>query len=474
MASLFDDPFEFEDDAPSQHVRQSAIPNPPQPAIPLTVSELTADIRAVLESGIGQVWVEGELSNCKLWQTGHLYFTLKDTGAQIRGVMFRSAVRLLKFKPLDGQHVVIRGRVSVYDQKGEYQVVCESMEPRGLGALQLAFEQLKKKLAAAGLFDQARKRPLPLLPRKIGVVTSLDGAAFRDILSVLGKRYPQAHVVIRPARVQGEGAAGDIAHGLRMIAAVDGIDVVIVGRGGGSLEDLWAFNDEVVARAIFHCPVPVISAVGHETDTTIADFVADVRAPTPSAAAERVVARRDEFVAQIDHQAGRLRSALDRQLLQRRSRVHGLESSRGLARVQAMVALRARHVGEVGQQMRRALGDRVRTESRRLTMLERSLERHDPRRRLGATRTRLVSAEGRLRASADRGRAKAAGRLGALAGRLDTLSPLAVLGRGYAVCWDETRTHVVRAATEVTPGDTVRVTLGEGELRCEVLPPGTS
>ena len=473
MGSLFDHPFDFEDDAPSQHDRQSAIRDP-QSAVPLTVTELTADIRAVLESGIGQVWVEGELSNCKLWQTGHLYFTLKDTGAQIRGVMFRSAVRLLKFKPLDGQHVVIRGRVSVYDQKGEYQVVCESMEPRGLGALQLAFEQLKKKLAAAGLFDQARKRPLPLLPRKIGVVTSLDGAAFRDILSVLGKRYPQAHVVIRPARVQGEGAAGDIAHGLRMIAAVDGIDVVIVGRGGGSFEDLWAFNDEVVARAIFHCLVPVISAVGHETDTTIADFVADVRAPTPSAAAERVVARRDEFVAQIDRQAGRLRSALDRQLMQRRSRVHGLESSRGLARVPATVALRARHVGEVAQQMRRALGDRVRTEARRLTALERSLERHDPRRRLGATRARLVSAEGRLRASADRRRARAAGRLGELAGRLDTLSPLAVLGRGYAVCWDETRTHVVRAATEVTPGDTVRVTLGEGELRCEVLPPGTS
>ena len=245
MASLFDDPFEFEDDAPSQHVRQSAIPNPPQPAIPLTVSELTADIRAVLESGIGQVWVEGELSNCKLWQTGHLYFTLKDTGAQIRGVMFRSAVRLLKFKPLDGQHVVISGRVSVYDQKGEYQVVCESMEPRGLGALQLAFEQLKKKLAAAGLFDQARKRPLPLLPRKIGVVTSLDGAAFRDILSVLGKRYPQAHVVIRPARVQGEGAAGDIAHGLRMIAAVDGIDVLLIG-----LSDLTA--DMGIAGQIAH------------------------------------------------------------------------------------------------------------------------------------------------------------------------------------------------------------------------------
>ncbi len=462
MGSLFDQPFDSEEGehgSPSSSLR----------AGPLSVTELTADIRAVLEQGFGQVWVEGELSNCRLWQTGHLYFTLKDTGAQIRGVMFRSAVRLMKFKPRDGQHVVIRGRVSVYDQKGEYQVVCESMEPRGLGALQLAFEQLKKKLAAAGLFDQARKRPLPVLPRKIGVVTSLDGAAFRDILSVLAKRYPQAHVVIRPARVQGEGAAGDIAHGIRMIAAVDGVDVIIVGRGGGSMEDLWAFNDEVVARAIFHSTVPIISAVGHETDFTIADFVADVRAPTPSAAAERVVARRDEFVAQIDRQAGRRRAALDQQILRRRSRVHVLDSSRGLARVPATLALRARHVGEVRQQLHRALGDRLRTEGRRVATLSRTLERHDPRRRLEATRTRLVGADGRLKASAERGRAKATARLGALAGRLDTLSPLSVLGRGYAVCWDDTRTHVVRAASEVAPGDTVRVTLGEGELRCEVI-----
>ena len=255
----------------------------------------------MVESGFADVAVEGELSNCKLWHTGHLYFTLKDAGAQIRGVMFRSAVRQLKFKAEDGQHVVARGRISVYDAKGEYQLVCEALEPKGLGALQLAFEQLKKRLDAAGLFDPARKRPLPVLPRKIGVVTSLDGAAIRDILSVLAKRYPQAHVVIRPARVQGEGAAQDIARGLQMIARVEGVDVVIVGRGGGSIEDLWAFNEEIVARAIAACPVPVISAVGHETDVTIADFVADLRAPTPSAAAERVVpAATSSWRASID------------------------------------------------------------------------------------------------------------------------------------------------------------------------------
>jgi exodeoxyribonuclease VII large subunit len=464
MPSLFDLPFEHDDPDAAAAGRAPS----PAPRRPLTVTELTADIRAVLESGFAEVAVEGELSNCRLWQTGHLYFTLKDGGAQIRGVMFRSAVRFLKFKAEDGQHVVARGRVSVYDQKGEYQIVCESLEPKGLGALQLAFEQLKKRLEAAGLFDPARKRPLPVLPRKIGVVTSLDGAAIRDILSVLGKRYPQAHVVIRPARVQGEGAAQDVARALQVIARVEGVDVVIVGRGGGSIEDLWAFNEEVVARAIARCPVPVISAVGHETDVTIADFVADLRAPTPSAAAERVVARRDEFVARIDRLHERLGAALDRRLLQLRSRVHLLDSSRGLARVPAALALGGRHVGELTQQMRHALVDGLRERARRLSAVERGLERHDPRRRLADTRTRLTSGRARLDAAIERRRSRAGARFGALAGRLDTLSPLAVLGRGYAVCWDATRTRVIRAASEVEPGDSVRVTLGQGELTCQV------
>jgi exodeoxyribonuclease VII large subunit len=458
MASLFDLPFE-EPPQPERFV---------VPRGPLTVTELTADIRSVLESGFADVAVEGELSNCKLWHTGHLYFTLKDAGAQIRGVMFRSAVRTLKFRAEDGQHVVARGRLSVYDAKGEYQIVCEALEPKGLGALQLAFEQLKKRLDQAGLFDPARKRPLPVLPRKIGVVTSLDGAAIRDILSVLAKRYPQAHVVIRPARVQGDGAAQEVARGLQMIARVEGVDVVIVARGGGSIEDLWAFNEEVVARAIAACPVPVISAVGHETDVTIADFVADFRAPTPSAAAERVVARRDEFVARIDRQCERLGAALGRRLLVLRSRVHTLDSSRGLARVPATLALRSRHVGELAQHLRRALADGVRARTRRLIATERALERHDPRRRLAETATRLTAGRARLNAAIERRRSRDIGRFGAVAGRLESLSPLAVLGRGYAVCWDESRTRVIRTVSDVATGDTVRVTLAEGELTCEV------
>ncbi len=280
-----------------------------------TVTSLTAAIRTTLETRFGEVWLEGELSNCRLWQqTGHLYFTLKDSGAQIRAVMWRSAVRSLRFRPEDGLLVLARGRLSVYDPKGEYQIVCEQMEPQGAGALQLAFEQLKTRLAAEGLFAAERKRPLPALPRTIGIVTSLDGAAIRDIVKVITRRYPNAHLVIRPARVQGDGAAADIARGLQAVTALAGVDVVIVGRGGGSIEDLWAFNEEVVARAIAASPVPVISAVGHETDFTIADFVADLRAPTPSAAAEMVVAAQEEFRARIDRLAGRAAAAARRRI----------------------------------------------------------------------------------------------------------------------------------------------------------------
>ncbi len=289
MSSLFDLPFD-DPEATSKPANEPEVRERAEPVqarrVVFSVSDLTAGIRGLLESEYSDVWVEGEISNCRLWNTGHLYFTLKDPGAQLKAVMFKSQVRSLKFKPEDGLHVIVRGRLSVYDPKGEYQIVCDHLEPQGLGALQLAFEQLKKRLQAEGLFDAARKRPLPSLPRKIGIVTSLDGAAIRDIIKVLGRRYPNAHIVIRPTRVQGEGAAAEIARGLNDIVTLPGIDVVIVGRGGGSIEDLWAFNEEIVARAIVASPVPVISAVGHEVDVTIADFAADVRAPTPSAAAD--------------------------------------------------------------------------------------------------------------------------------------------------------------------------------------------
>jgi exodeoxyribonuclease VII large subunit len=462
MPSLFDLPF---DDA---EPRREERPRAPQPPPIYTVSELTADIRAALEVGFSDVRVEGEISNCRVWNTGHLYFTLKDAGAQIRAVMFRSAARLLKFKVQDGQHVIARGRLGVYDAKGEYQIVCESLEPRGLGALQLAFDQLKRRLAAEGLFDQSRKRPLPLLPRKIGLVTSLDGAAVRDVLSVLGRRYPKAHIVIRPARVQGDGAAPDLSRALGAVGRVPGVDVVLLVRGGGSIEDLWAFNEEMVARAIVRCDVPVISGVGHETDVTIADFAADLRCATPSAAAETVVARRDEFVERIDRHLERVRAALDRRLLGARSRVHALESRRGLAAVRASVAMRGRHVMELGQAVRRAMSERVARDGRRIAILGRSLARHDPRERLARTRGRLATLDAQLLAGIQRRQQRTTAHFSASVGRLHSLSPLAVLGRGYAVCWDGARARIIRRAADVSTGDAVRVTLGEGEIACDV------
>jgi exodeoxyribonuclease VII large subunit len=435
----------------------------------LTVSDLTANIRNILETAYAEVWVEAEISNCRLWNTGHLYFTLKDPGAQIKAVMFKSDVRSLKFKPEDGLHVVVRGRVSVYEPKGEYQIVCERMEPHGLGALQLAFDQLKRRLQAEGLFDAARKRALPSLPRKIGIVTSLDGAAIRDIIKVLGRRYPNAHIVIRPARVQGEGAAADVAHAIRDIVKVPGIDVIIVGRGGGSVEDLWAFNEEPVARAIVASPVPVISAVGHEVDFTIADFAADVRAPTPSAAAEIVVARKEDFCTHIERLSDRLAGAIRGSIARLESRVHVLNRRPGFAGWSARLAMRGRHCAETTHALRHAVRSSVSRRVRMFQALRLQLDQYDLRRRMGTVRARLVKVDGTLRAAALHRHHQAEARLHNCAARLDSLSPLAVLGRGYAVVWDESRTHVIRKASDVRPGDGVRVTLAEGALTCEVV-----
>ena len=442
---------------------------PPVPARRvLSVTELTVRIRDLLEGELFEVWVEGELSNCRVWNTGHLYFTLKDEATQLRGFMFRSALRYLKFKPADGTRVVARGKITVYEPKGEYQLVCEHIEPQGLGALQLAFEQLKKRLQAEGLFDQARKRPLPALPRKIGIVTSLDGAAIRDIIKVLRQRYANAHLVIRQVRVQGEGASIEIAQGLRQIGRVPSVDVVIVGRGGGSIEDLWAFNEENVARAIARSPVPVIAAVGHETDFTIADFVADVRAPTPSAAAELVVARTDEFRGRIDRLRDRLRAAAHSGVQRWSRRVHVADSRPAFAGLPGRVAMRARHTSELTHTLARTVRARLAARGRRLQQLERQLSSFDAGKRLAAIRTRLVAVDGRMRNAATRRQDRARAQFQETVGRLETLSPLAVLGRGYAVAWNADKTRVLRDASTVDRGDTVRVTLARGELECDV------
>ena len=464
MATLFDQPFEDDEDALE---KTAAAPRPVERKI-YSVSELTSGIRGLLETSFGEIWVEGEISNCKVWNSGHMYFTLKDGGAQIKGVMFRTSLRYLRFKPADGLHVVARGQLSVYEPKGEYQLACEHMEPKGLGALQLAFEQLKTRLNAEGLFERARKRALPALPRRIGIVTSLDGAALRDILKVLKRRAPNASLLIRPARVQGDDAVADVVTALRQIGKVPGVDVVIVARGGGSIEDLWAFNEEKVARAIAACPVPVVSGVGHETDFTIADFVADLRAPTPSAAAEMVVAAKDEFCARIDRLSGRLEAAARAGVQRRRTTVHLLSSRRGLHAFQARLAMRGRHAGELTHQLRAAMRAVFDVRARRARALQQRLEQQDLAHRIASMRGRLGRTDARLTASAERTRLRADGRFRALAGRLENLSPLAVLGRGYAVCWNDERTAIVRSAATVAPGDRVHVTLASGEIDCTV------
>jgi len=471
MSDLFDLPFEDDESRESSVDSRESLDARPtaDPRRILSVTELTIRVRDALEQQIGQVWVEGELSNCRIWNTGHLYFTLKDESSQLRGFMFKSALRYLRFKPTDGTRVVARGRLSVYEPKGEYQLVCEHLEPQGLGALQLAFEQLKKRLQAEGLFDPARKRPLPALPRKIGIVTSLEGAAIRDIIKVLRRRYANAHLVICPARVQGADAAPEVARGLRQIGRVPGVDVVIVGRGGGSIEDLWAFNEEMVARAIARVPVPVISAVGHETDVTIADFVADVRAPTPSAAAELVVSRKDEFCSRIDRLQDRLRAAARGHVQTLSRRVHVAGSRSGFAAYPARLAMRGRHVGDLTHAVARVLRASIAVRARRLQVLERQLAGFDAGRRLAALRTRLVAADGRISGGIVRRQDRARGQLRTAVGRLESLSPLAVLGRGYAVAWNADKTRILREASSVAAGERVNVTLERGELHCEIL-----
>jgi exodeoxyribonuclease VII large subunit len=459
MTDWLELPFDDEDDGPG------ATPTP-APAAPLSVSELSLRLKTTIERGFTGLTVEGEISNFRRWSSGHLYFTLKDEQSQIRAVMFRTAARQLATPPEDGMRVIVRGRVSLYEVKGEYQIICDALEPHGLGVLQAAFDALKKRLDAEGLFAPERKRPLPVLPRRIGVVTSLHGAAVRDILRVLTSRYPTARVVIRPARVQGDGAAADLVRALADVAAQPDIDVILIGRGGGSAEDLQAFNDEQLARAIAACPVPVIAGVGHEIDFTIADFVADVRAATPSNAAELVVDRADNFLTRVERAEARLGRAMTARLDR-----CGRTADRLDLRVHqwpTRVLMRQRDVEELGLRLRQAARTRTSRLGQRFDALRRRLERRDVRRVTADARTRLVAADATLRAAIEARRVAARARAGELAARLDALSPLAVLGRGYAVCWNAARTGIIRSVQQVERGAHVRVTLADGELGCRV------
>jgi exodeoxyribonuclease VII large subunit len=433
----------------------------------LSVSQLSQQLSAVMEERFPAVWVEGEISNFKVYGSGHAYFTLKDEGAQLRCVLFRNRARRVRFEPKDGLHVMGFGAVEVYAQRGEYQLVVELLEPKGLGALQLAFEQLKERLQAEGLFSPARKRPLPRFPRKIGIVTSPNGAALRDMLRVIGRRFGEIHIVVAPARVQGDGAAAEVAQGVRELNALGGVDVIIVGRGGGSLEDLWAFNDEMLARTIVASKIPVISAVGHEVDFTIADFVADVRAATPSNAAEMVVKEKRAVVETLADLGGRLRRGMVRALSAHRDRLERTRGRRVLTDPARPLRELDRRLDDARARLRRAALAAVGRAERRVALADRGLRGLSPVARTVNGRRALTDLHGRLARGVRRLLDRSRHELGHAAGRLDSLSPLAVLGRGYSL----TRTpegRIVRSWREIAAGDAVRVLLHEGSLDCRV------
>ena len=446
-----------------------------------SVSELTARIRDLLAAQFTDIWVEGEISNCHAAQSGHLYFTLKDAKAQVRCVSFRNQVARLKFRPEDGLHVTVRGSISVYEPRGEYQIYVEHVEPVGLGALQLAFEQLKKRLEAEGLFDPVRKKPLPILPRRIGLITSPRGAAVRDVVRILRRRFPNVHLILYPVRVQGEGAARDIVEAIQFFNRPSTfargreresngkqlVDVIILARGGGSLEDLWAFNEEIVARAIGAATIPVISGVGHEADFTIADFVADVRASTPSAAAELVVQTRQEFDRHIAELRQDMLQRIRYRLLECRHRLQELAAHRGWRLLEDLLRQYRQHADEMIGRMGLALQGRLERLRRRFTVAQTRVASFDFPARIAHLGLRLEKRSGDLRVRVERFLALKRQRLERLMLQLDERSPLRVLERGYAICYD-TAGNLVRAADQVAIGDEVAVQLARGRLAAEV------
>jgi exodeoxyribonuclease VII large subunit len=433
------------------------------PAGVYSVASLTGEIHRMLSRSFDGIKVAGEISGWKVWTSGHAYFTLKDQQAQIRCVLFRNNLRYLRFKPQDGAAVIARGSVEVRAERGEYQLLVSGMEPQGLGRLYEMFAELKEKLRGEGLFDEARKRPLPVFPRRIGIVTSPQGAVIRDMLTVLRRRWPGLHIRLYPTPVQGAGSAEGIVEGLDWFSASGWPDVVIVGRGGGSLEDLWSFNDERVARAIAACRVPVVSAVGHETDFTIADFVADVRAPTPSAAAEIVVLERSEVLGRVERAQQRTLRAIGFRLAQLARRL----DRQGVERTTRLLELRVNRM----QQRTDELDYSSRTRIARILSLRRERRRAlDARLRERDLSVRLAKAGERWRAGSRALGEAVARRLGLaqrrlepLAGRLEALSPLKVLERGYSIVQTEDG-RVVKRANDAPEGASIRVRLHEGRL----------
>lgn len=427
------------------------------------VRELVQHVSEQVEQEYGDIWVEGEISNCRPAPSGHVYFTLKDAEAQLPVVMFRRQALLLRFKPADGLHVLVRGRVSVYAQRGQLQLVGEAIEPVGAGSLQLAFEQLRERLKAEGLFDSGRKRPLPSFPRTVGIVTSPTGAVIRDFLNIVGRRHAGLNVVICPAAVQGEQAAGEVESALAQLNSSGLVDLIVLARGGGSLEDLNAFNSERIARAIAASRLPVVSAVGHETDFTIADFVSDLRAPTPSAAAELITEAQHRVAERVDDQTNRLTRAARFQLLHARQKMESVPLDRTERRMTTMLHRLNQALDDLGFRIEASVSTLVRARQRDVADLTADVLHHDPRQMLSRTRERLSVAQTRMERSLERNLRRAVARGDALDARLRALSPLAVLERGYAIVLTENGT-VIRSTTEVEQGERVRTRLSDGEF----------
>jgi exodeoxyribonuclease VII large subunit len=432
-----------------------------------SVSELTARIRDTLAAQFSNLWVEGEVSNYRPAQSGHLYFTLKDEKAQVRCVCFRNQAIRLKFRPEDGLKLIVRGSIGVYEPRGEYQIYVEHIEPAGLGALQLAFEQLKKRLESEGLFDESRKKPLPLLPRRIGVVTSPRGAAVRDIIRILRRRFPGLHLLVYPVRVQGEGAAEDIVGALEFFNRKRPVDVILLARGGGSIEDLWAFNEESVARAIAACKIPIVTGVGHESDFTIADFVADVRASTPSAAAEIVVRSRQEFDRHLKELEHKISQQMRYILLEWRHALKELATHMGFRRLEELLRRHRQQTDELALRLGGALQARLERLRRRYTIAGTRIASFDLRARIRTLGLRLVQRSAELGVRMERLLVGKVQRLERLRLQLEERGPLRVLERGYAICTDAAG-NLVRAANQVAIGDEVNVQLARGRLGAQV------
>ncbi len=440
-----------------------------------TVRALVSAVRSHIEREYSDCWVEGEISNLRIPDSGHLYFTLKEEAAQIRVVMFRSSAKLLRFRPENGLHVTVRGRITVYEDRGELQISAEFMEPKGAGALQLAFEQLKARLAAEGLFEGSRKKPIPALPQRIGIITSLQGAALRDILNILARRHHSANVLIYPAQVQGDSAPGEVMAGLRHFNLEQrpdhrrgsAVEVIIIARGGGSAEDLACFNHEGLARAVAGSKIPVISAIGHETDFTIVDFVADLRAPTPSAAAELVIRSRQEIETLAEDLCRRLERAVRYRLLMAHQELTGRAQHGAFARMMDGIHRRQQRLDEQRFRLEKAERQLLERCHRRCEAVTAAVRHYDARRRLAGVKQRLEALVGNLAAATHTRLLENRGALDRSRASLEALSPVAILNRGYALVFDA-KGQLVKDAGLLAAGDEVSARLARGRIRARV------